>query len=462
MSKVEFGADGIRYIAGEPPLDPNNAVRIGRALGQFVCARNDHPVVIMGRDTRPSGGWLAASLSSGLRYEGVDLVDLGIMTTPGVAFVARRQRAELGLAISASHNPAEFNGIKLVGPGGLRLQREEEIEIEQAVNHAISSGEAAGSRQGQETDGEHLIELYIDEHVRRCPAPNLAKLKIVLDCANGAAARVAPAVFERLQADVQVIHSESNAIINDHCGSEHARRHPEDLLSIVRQQGAAYGLAFDGDGDRLIVIDPEGNMFDGDDILYALAVYYHSQNLLRGSAIVTTKTANSGLLEALAALGISTIIAEKGDRSLEAALWRGNFILGGEQTGNIILNDGHHTASDATFTALVLMGAICFGSLTLRQIVAPLVKRPQVIVSLRLARSKPLAEIPQLREEIRRADKNLGPGCRIMTWYSSTEPGLFRVMVEGARHGTREQVDEQAQAICRTMQETCSVILPVA
>jgi phosphoglucosamine mutase len=454
MPGVGFGTDGIRYIAGKSPLDPETAGRIGRALGRFVLARSDHPVVVIGRDTRPSGTWLAGDLESGLLSEGIDVISLGIMTTPGVAYLTRRQGADLGISVSASHNPVEYNGIKLVGYNGLRLQREEEIEIESLINESAAGGSDGAIIPGQRTNGQHLIELYIEDHIRRCPAESLEGLKVVVDCANGAASRVAPEAFTKLGAEVTVVNAyEAGKKINHQCGSEHVRRDPQDFISVVRQHGVAYGFAFDGDGDRLVVVDANGCLFNGDDVLFALATYFHSQSLLRDNVVITTHMANTGLEEALDHLGIKTIRTGKGDKALEAEMWHGDYLLGGEQTGNIIVNDGHHTAADAIYTALFLSGVLCNQGVSLSEMVASLQKRPQVLASTRLLATPSLERMLPLQAQKKRSLAALGDDCRIMTWYSSTEPGLFRVMLEGNLSTTVDEVRQAVMSICQVVRE---------
>jgi phosphoglucosamine mutase len=330
MLKIQFGTNGIRQIAGKWPLMPQAMIGIGQALGSFLLERAEHPVVVMGRDTRPSGTILASSLGSGLISLGIDVIDLGVMTTPGVAYLTRRLSADLGVIVSASHNPVEYNGIKLVGQNGLRLQREDEIEIESLINRITAEGAKQGATSGQQTNGQHLIELYIQDHVQRCPAESLEGLKVVLDCANGAASRVAPEAFAQLGAEVIVVNDDvAGSNINYLGGSEYVRRCPEELTRIIRQHGAACGFAFDGDGDRLVIVDSDGCVFNGDDILWVLAIHFHSQGLLRGNTIVSTHMANAGLEVALACVGIRLIRTGKGDKCIEAEMWRGDYLLGG-------------------------------------------------------------------------------------------------------------------------------------
>lgn len=460
-SRVEFGADGIRGTMGEWPFSRDGMLRIGQALGQFVHTRSEHPFVVIGRDTRPSGASLVRNLSACLTDQGVDVIGLGVMTTPGVAFITRRLQADLGVIVSASHNPLEYNGIKLVKQNGLRLQREEEIELESLINKPAAGNIKRMAASGQQTDGRHLIELYIQDHVERCPAKSLKGFTVVLDCANGAASRIAPEVFRRLGAQVIVINDDVEGEgINDKCGSEHAREYPEDLASTMHQHEATYGFAFDGDGDRLVVVDSNGKIFDGIDFLFVLARYFHRKNLLRGNVVVTIHQANRGLEEALQADNIRVIPTNNGDRNLEAAMWGGgDYLLGGEPGGNIIMNDGHHTAADAVYAAIVLGGVLLLNQrVGLSEMVAPLQKRPQISLSLELPSTITLEQRAMLQDQINRMKTELGEDSRILTWESTTEPGIIKVMIEGNRENTQGEVSKVADAICQAIQQTASGI----
>lgn len=451
---VEFGADGIRGVAGEWPLVPQAAVGIGRALGRFLRDRASHPVAVIGRDTRPSGEFLSRGLREGLLSCGIDVIDLGVMTTPGVAYLTRRLDAALGVIVSASHNPAQYNGIKLVGPHGLRLQREDEIEVESYCSDLLVASELPEAGNGEKSDASHLKELYLEDHVLHYPVDSLTGLRLVIDCANGASSVVASEAFSRLGAEVIVINDEtSGSNINLACGSEHVRSFPRDLAAIVQQHGATYGFAFDGDGDRLVVVDSDGHVFDGDDLLYLFATHMQSQNLLRGNMVVTTRSGNSGLEICLESLGIQTIFTGKGDKSLEAAMWNGDYLLGGEQTGNIILNDGAHTAADAIYVSLVLAGILArHRDARMIDLVGSFQKLPQVVASVHVIRKPALDHILPLQLEKKRLLETLGPRCRAETWYSTTEPDLFRVMVEGTSQNTSGEVEKAAKDLCQVVQ----------
>jgi phosphoglucosamine mutase len=458
VQRVEFGADGIRGVAGEWPVVPPVMVRMGQALGRHVQQQSEHPFVVVGRDTRPSGAELLSCLTAGLADQGIDAINLGVMTTPGVAFITRQQKADLGVIVSASHSPLQYNGIKLVKQNGLRLQREDEIEIEALIDEYLANAGPVISPSGQQTDGQNLVELYVQDHVRRCPARSLEGFKVILDCADGAAARVAPEAFSRLGADVVVINDAiTGKGINYQCGSEYMRKNPRELTETIQQHNAAYGFSLDGDGDRLVVVDSDGRVFDGDDLLFVLALYFHAQGFLRGNSVVTCHLANQGLGEALAEVGIRTVYTGNGDKNLEAAMWEGDYLLGGEPGGNIIINDGYHTAADAVYTALVLSGVLVHGHGTdLAEMAAPLRKRPQEIISVRL-RSMPTYEhSAALRQEFKRMQTELGKGSRILEWVASTEPGVFRILVEGSRESTQDQVSTSAQFLQQLVQKAAN------
>lgn len=438
MSRIEFGADGIRGMADRWPLIPPIAVRIGQALGEFVYTQSsEDPFVVLGRDTRPSGVSLQNCLAAGLIGQGIHVTNLGVMTTPGVAFLTRRLKAHLGVVVSASHNSLEHNGIKLVKQNGLRLQREEELIVEDLINDFTATPPEYSTDFGQESNGQNLVELYIQDHIKRCPAGSLEGFRVVLDCANGAASRIAPEAFRRLDAEVVVLNDAMEGQrINYRCGSEYVRKHPSEFADTVQQHDAMYGFAFDGDGDRLVVVDADGKMFDGNDLLFIMAEYFLSQGIIhKGNAIVTVHWANQALEKGLKAKGIRTVYVSNGDRNLEAAMWGDNCVLGGEPGGNIIINDEHHTAADAVYTAIVLSGILANN-----QGITPLKKHPQVFHNLPVELT--LAQLTLLRERVQDLRKPLGQKARIDFHPSTTEPGILRIMIEGGCQSTEEQVSK--------------------
>lgn len=455
MTRIEFGADGIRGEVGKWPFQPHTMFRIGQALGQFVLRQSKNPFVVIGRDTRTSGSNLLHCLAAGCTGQGVDVIDLDVMTTPGVAFLARRLEAGLGVAVSASHNPLECNGIKLVKSNGLRLQREEEIEIESLIDEFTVTAYGDAYVPGRQMDGANLVELYVEDHVKHCSATSSAGLKIVLDCADGAVSRVASAVFERLGVDVVVINAAMEGkSINYRCGSEYVREHPQEILDVMQQNESMYGFAFDGDGDRLVVVDADGYVYDGNDLLFVLATHFQARHLLRGNTIVTIDQANRGLEDALYDRGIQTLYTKNGDKHLEAAMWAGDYLLGGEPGGNIIINDGHHTAADAVYLAVVLVEIlVCNPGSSLRAMVRPLEKRPQLTVSFELPTMLDAEQWPVLDQQIQQKREELGKDSRILVWDSSTEPGKYRVMVEGSRESNWEEVSQMAGRVRQMLEQ---------
>jgi len=449
MQRIEFGTDGIRGIVGTWPWHKPIIMRIGQALGEFIQLRSNSGCAVIGRDTRASGADYLSDLSTGLMGQGVNVINLGIMTTPGVAFLTKRFKADLGIIVSASHSSLEYNGIKLVGMNGLRLQQEEENEIESIINKFIEIQPKFSDVLGQETNADHLGNVYIDDHVRHCPVSSLEGLKLILDCAHGAASKLAPEIFRKLGAEIIVINDKLNGNnINYHAGSEHVRAYPDELVNKLHQTDTEYGFAFDGDGDRLVVVDRGGRVFDGQDLLFILALHYKKLGHLRNDTIVTTRLSNLGFEESLLEHGINVTYADKGDKNLEAAMWGGNFVLGGEIGGNLLINDGYHTAADAVYTSLALASVIVQnkGTISLRSIADQIIKRPQKLISFTIFKTFSKAQLTKIEIEIERLRQELGKGSRILFWGSATEHNVYRILAEGERQNAQEEVDKAAAA----------------
>jgi phosphoglucosamine mutase len=433
--RVEFGADGIRGVANQWPLVHPVLVHIGTALGHFLLRRAQHPQVVIGRDTRLSGEQILHCLVAGLTGAGVQTIDLGIITTPGVAFLVREQGMDLGVIVSASHNPYDHNGIKLIGPNGLRLQREEELEVEQLIRSALANGIPPLENVGQASNGSHLLEIYTQDHVRfvqsywRDSTP-LRSLRLVLDCANGAASAVAPAAFRQLGAEVIEVNSQADgANINLRCGSEHLRSNPQDLFAHMHAAGARHGFAFDGDGDRLAVLDDTGRVYDGSSLLYILAAFFQQRQELRHNTVVTTEVTNRGVITAFERRGITATLVGRGDRNIEAAIWESDFLLGGEDGGNIVINDGRHTAADAVFTALTLAGIIANWR-DLNEFMADVTLLPQIQRSIFIRRQLALDERRHVQAALNATQEAISFGGRVLWWQATTEPGVLRLLVE--------------------------------
>lgn len=442
--RIEFGADGIRGKAGQWPIIPSVAFALGQAASEFAKRRwGEETSIVIGWDTRPSGIPLYYGLATGISTFGVNVIDLGIMTTPGVAFITRRLDASLGIVVSASHNDNTYNGFKVIAHNGLRLQREEEIEVEALVSKFIRAPRSSEFSFGQLSEGEHLIQLYIDDHIRRCPVQSLHGLNLVIDCANGAASYVAPEAFIRLGANVHIVHTElERKNINYRSGSEHARVCPNELYKVVKDTGADYAFAFDGDGDRLTIVDENGFVYHGNDLLYMLACYFREQGKLKNDAIVTTHAANHGLESSLKKRGIQTIYTTNGDKYIEAALWGGDYRLGGEPGGDIVINDGHHTAADAVYTALMVSGILAAPpTQKMQDWVTSFCKLPQISTSV--IRENPLSNdqqqaLEQLRTSLCQA---LGQSSQVICRRSTTEPDVYRIVIEGNMTNDATQID---------------------
>jgi phosphoglucosamine mutase len=456
MEKVRFGSDGIRGKAGEPPFLLPLQVRIGQALGLFLLRRTHHPVVVIGRDTRPSGQDLSTCMSAGLLGIGVDVINVGVMTTPGVAFVTRMQFADMGIIVSASHSPLQMNGIKLLGSKGLRLVREEELEIEDLIERALVKAVDYPGPLGREIEGSHLYRLYIQGHLNGRAQGFLQNLRFVLDCADGAATQIAPDVLRGLGAEVyEIRHSDVDTHINLECGSEYVRSNPCQFATHIRERGADYGLAFDGDGDRLVVVDAQENVFDGDDLLFVLGTHFFRQDRLPRNTVVTTHQTSRALEFALKKVSqgiIKTVYTDNGDRNLEAVLWRNDFLIAGESGGNIIINEIDHSASDAIYTAILLGEVLVRGPrVPLIDLVEPLRKMqkkyPQKIVSFQVGQLLDAEQRNLVQGLIAEKQAFLGKDSRIRYWNSSTEPGVYRVQVEGHRGNMANDVMRAAGEI---------------
>lgn len=460
-NKVEFGADGIRGVYGRWPMEAPVLAAVGRAIAYFARSRlaAAEPSVVVGRDTRLHGADIEQSIVVGLLEQGVHVTRLGVMPTPGVAYLARSQRAEMGVVVSASHSPPEYNGIKLIGPQGLRLREDEEKLLEKLIAVFHSTPPHPPAEAGQCADGRHLVDLYVNDHTQQdwpgfgLPAERpLARLSAVLDCANGAAGAVAPRVFTALGAEAHPLHASlaEGAHINHSCGSEHARDHPEALAAELQRLDAHYAFAFDGDGDRLAVVDALGRVYDGCDLLYVLASAFAAAGRLEPRVVVTNELTNRGLGASLAAQGIAMRYVSKGDKNVEQALWENGYLLGGEEGGNIIVNDGRHTAADATYAALLVAATVLGQGRSLAELTAGLVKYPRRLQGFRLPFDATVAA--RLRDDLARCEARLGPGGRLEVWAATTEPGVTRLLAEGGPHTAPRLVDvvfEEAAAALR-------------
>jgi phosphoglucosamine mutase len=426
MTKELFGTDGIRGIPGTYPLDDATLYGVARALGKYLLERDPKPRVLMGMDTRESGPYIAAQLGAGLADDGVVFVSAGVISTPGVACLVRQKNFSAGIVISASHNPFHDNGVKLFSGTGMKFpdEVEEHLEIE-IHSHKNCQPDAPGIVVP--TD-RALVEEYLAYlRGRAIPGANLAGMKLVLDCANGAASQLGPSLFRSLGADVIAIHNKPNGRnINEGCGS----LHPENLQAKVIETQAALGVAFDGDADRAIFVSASGRYVDGDGVLLAAARFLKSTGQLNGGRVIGTTMANLGLARALEAEGLNLVRMPVGDRYVLEEMLRSGANLGGEQSGHIIFLDDA-TTGDGLLTAVKMSCLVALRG-PLDDLVCGLKVFPQTIVNIKVKSKPPLESLPLVSATIDEATKTLGASGRVVVRYSGTEPKA-RVMIEAER-----------------------------
>ncbi len=457
---IHFGTDGIRGIAGVHPLAPATILALGRAIGGWLRRHDNSPSVLIGRDTRPSGPQITHALLAGLAAEGITADDLGVIPTPGIAHLTRVLGYSLGIVISASHNPADQNGIKLIGADGFKLSDEAEAAIEAAIVDTLVNSRPV-ERFGQVRPATQLCEKYVEHLVAGLEPDALRGLSVVLDCANGASYAIAPAAFARLGGAVTALGtSPTGDNINVRSGSEYVRRHRDTLLAMIRASDADVGIAFDGDADRVIFLTPGGTLIDGDHILGLLATRLFHQGTLLGNAVVATDMSNSGLAHYLQQYGITLVRTRVGDRYVMERMRQGGFILGGEQAGHIILLDDDHTAGDGIYIGLQVAALIAQDRGLLDRVAAEVPRFPQVIASAHLDRQAPLEAIAGLQPLIDETLAAFDGQGRVNVRYSGTEPNLLRAMVEGGPRSTPQEVIERALAICYLIAEASRTAQP--
>ena len=439
-----FGTDGIRGIANKYPMTPEVALRVGRAAGIFFRNQSRRSKILIGKDTRRSGYMIENALTSGLCSAGADVMLVGPMPTPAVAHLVKSFSADAGIVISASHNPAEYNGIKFFSREGLKLNDADEAKIEKLATGNQDTSEITGERIGRAFRIDDAAGRYVEFAKASAQNISLKGLKIVLDCANGAAYKISPAIFSELGADVVVLNNQPNGTnINKNCGA----LHPEGMIEAVRREGADVGIALDGDADRVIMCDENGELVDGDEIMCILALRLKKEGRLKGNAIVATKMSNIGMETALRRQGIEVIRSEVGDRYVVDMLRAKNLNFGGEQSGHIIFLDAS-TTGDGTIAALQVLRVMQLEGEKLSKLKKCMKKAPQVLVNVEVREKKPIEKIPLLRKEIASAEKLLGEDGRVYVRYSGTE-SLMRIMVEGAREDEIKGIAERIAEIAR-------------
>ena len=458
-----FGTDGIRGVSGQYPLDRRTIERIAYSLAIELTRRSGHaPRLVIGRDTRESGEWIEAALARGLQAARAGARFAGVITTPGVAYLTRTLGADAGLVISASHNSYEDNGIKVFSPSGRKLDDEAEQAIERSLGAQASlpawapattdlpkqaGRDACAPREFSddeiETDAS-LVEKYLAFLRGEVGAGvSLKGLRIVIDCANGAAYEIAPKLFTALGADLVVINADPNGKnINLDCGS----LHPEKLRRTVIEQKADLGLAFDGDADRLLMVDERGDLVDGDQVLFIMADYMASKGRLSGGRVVATVMSNLGLELALADRGVTLARTAVGDKYVLDELLKVGGSLGGEQSGHIIFPE-ISLAGDGMITALEVLRAVAERNIALSALAAAYTRYPQVTVNVRVSRKPPFDAVPPILEAINMIEREMAGRGRLIVRYSGTE-NLARVMIEGQDEATiRIQAESIAQVI---------------
>jgi len=423
MSRTYFGTDGIRGTVGTAPITPDFVLRIAHAVGRVLKQTEQRPTVLIGKDTRISGYMLESALESGFNSAGVDVVLLGPLPTPGVAYLTRAQRASLGVVISASHNPYPDNGIKFFSSQGTKLPDEWELAVEVAVEERPQWADAANLGKARRLDD--AAGRYI-EFCKSTFASDLTLrgLSVVVDAANGAAYHIAPKVFHELGAEVTCIGCTPDGLnINDHVGATH----PEALVAAVKAHGADIGVALDGDADRVQLVDAQGRLYNGDELLYVMAMD-RIANGEKVPGVVGTLMTNMAVELALKSRGIEVVRAKVGDRYVLEEMEKRGWLLGGEGSGHLLMLD-KHTTGDGLVSALQVLNASVRSGKSLSQMLEGVQLFPQTLINVKLAPKQNWKLNKTLTSEVARIEKELGDTGRVLIRPSGTEP-LLRVMVE--------------------------------
>ncbi len=432
-----FGTDGVRGVANRD-LTPELAFALGRAAVAALGGEG-RPRIAIGRDTRVSGSMLQAALSAGMASAGADVLRVGVTPTPALAFVTPILKASAGVVISASHNPPEDNGIKFFSAEGMKLPDATEDRIEELMR-SDSGPRPEGGAVGVVRDAPEAIDRYLD-HLAGAADASLDGMRIVVDCANGAAFRLGPQILRRLGAEVLVLNGEGDGrAINVGCGATH----PEVMAAAVREQGADAGVAFDGDADRALFADAEGNVLDGDDVIAASALSMLEEGRLPGGVVVVTVMANLGLRRALEGAGIRVVETQVGDRYVLEEMQRSGATLGGEQSGHVIFLE-HATTGDGLLTTVKFLSLARRREVTLRELASSMRRYPQVLENVRATDARSVAAAPELAAAVRSAEEALGERGRVLVRPSGTEP-LLRIMVEAE---TEQEARQHADAVAR-------------
>ena len=437
-----FGTDGIRGIAGES-LTADLSFKVGKALGKLLTEKKEHPKVIIGRDTRISCDMIEQALTAGLTSTGVNVMTVGTIPTPAIAYLTKTIETDSGIMISASHNPYQDNGIKIFGPDGFKLTDDQELEIEHLIDNTDEIKNASFEKIGKLYSGNELTQKYI-QHIKQSISGDLSGIKIALDCANGATTGVAPFIFGDLEADIETIGCKPNGInINDKVGSTKI----DTIANFVKENNVDVGFAFDGDGDRVLAVDSKGNIVDGDKIMFILAKHLKEQGELKDNMVVSTVMSNIGFYKAIEENGLQSVKTAVGDRYVVEEMRNNDYSLGGEQSGHIILMN-YATTGDGILTAVKLANIIKTSGKSLEELAGEVSIYPQKLVNIKVIDKKSAMEDVEILAECEKVEKELEGNGRILLRASGTE-NLIRVMVEASSDELTNKYCEQVAKIVR-------------
>ena len=447
MNKL-FGTDGIRGIANEYPMTTEVALNVGRAIAYLSKRKGHSPKIIIGKDTRLSGDMFESAIISGICSMGVKAISVGVIPTPGIAFLTHNMRADAGIVISASHNPSQDNGIKIFSSDGFKLSDEKENQIEELVfANNMHKIHPVPKELGKASRLDDAAGRYVDFLKSTFPQEiNPEGMKVVLDCSNGGTYRVAPEVFAELGVEVTTLFDQPDGKnINLNCGSQHT----EALAAEVLRQKADVGFAFDGDGDRVIAVDDKGNILTGDRMLAICSAILKKEGKLKNNLVVRTVMSNLGLSVAFQKLGIDSVFAQVGDRFvLEEMLGRGA-VIGGEDSGHLIFLQ-YHTTGDGLITALQVLAAMKKENKLLSELARVMKVFPQMLINIDVKKKPEIETVPKIMAAIKKAEQALGDKGRVLVRYSGTQ-SMCRVMVEGPTKKETETHCRQIADVVRKM-----------
>ena len=437
-----FGTDGIRGIAGES-LTADLSFKVGKALGKLLTEKKEHPKVVIGRDTRISCDMIEQALTAGLTSTGVNVMTVGTIPTPAIAYLTKTIETDSGIMISASHNPYQDNGIKIFGPDGFKLTDEQELEIESLIDNSEQIKNASFEKIGKLYGGSELSQKYV-QHIKQSISGDLSGINIALDCANGATTGVAPYIFGDLEADIETIGCQPNGInINDNVGSTKI----DTISAFVKENNVDVGFAFDGDGDRVLAVDANGNIVDGDKIMFVLAKHLKEQGELKDNMVVSTVMSNIGFYKAIEENGLQSVKTAVGDRYVVEEMRKNDYSLGGEQSGHIVLMN-YATTGDGILTAVKLANIIKSTGKSLEELASEVSIYPQKLVNIKVIDKKAAMEDSEILAECEKVEKELEGNGRILLRASGTE-NLIRVMVEAKSDELTDKYCEQVAKIVR-------------